>query len=89
MGVRLPVFVKGHELRCGPQGASDPQRVEGGLEMWDMVFLGASPFSANQGPVLSLPVPKLELWELCEIPNKGVLHRRESSGQTQGLDLAS
>lgn len=43
MGVGLPLFVKGHELRCGPQGAGDPQMVEGGLEMWDMVFLGASP----------------------------------------------
>lgn len=93
VGVRPPLFVKGHRLRCGPQGANDPQNGRGLLRSVGYGFPWSLLFSANQGPVLFLsPIPKSkELWELCflyKIPKQGVLQRRESSGQTQGLDLA-
>lgn len=94
MGVRSLLFVKGQGLRCGPQGAGDPQNGGGRLRSMGYGFLWSllPSFSANHGPVLRLPVPMPQaLWELCvlyEAPKPRVLGRRESSGQTQGLDLA-
>lgn len=70
-----------------------PKMVEGCLEVWVTVFLGASSSLPTKALYFfCLPIPKSEeLWELCflyKIPKQGVLQRRESSGQTQGLDLA-
>lgn len=67
VGVRPPLFVKGHRLRCGPQGANDPQNGRGLLRSVGYGFPWSLLFSANQGPVLFLsPIPKSkELWELC------------------------
>lgn len=93
MGVRPPLFVKGQGLRCGPQGARDPQNGQGWLRSVGYGFpWSLSPSLPTKALYSQSPIPKpKELWELCvryETQKPGVLQRRESSGQTQGLDLA-
>lgn len=54
-GGQTPFTCKGHEPRCGPLAAGDPQMVEGGLETWDTVFLGASPLLCQPRPYTQPP----------------------------------
>ena len=56
--VRPPLLLKGQGLRCGPQGLEIPKLVEGGLEVWVMVFLGASPPLCQPRPCAQSPRPQ-------------------------------
>ena len=75
-GVRCPLSVKGQGLRRDCQGEGDPQSGQGGLEVWVMVFLGASPLLCQLRPcTLSPHSQSKELWVLCETTQEGLKKR--------------
>lgn len=65
-------------LRCGPQGARDPQNGQGGLEVWVMVFLGVSPLLCQPRPCALSPNPQpKELWVPYETPQGSAAEKGE------------